>query len=101
MGAQRRAIGPALDENQALRVLRILAHLVRDTAGLGARAPHVLQAQAQRFRKLPVLQDHAADDENHGRILLVQGRAAELLALLKRDDRDAFDAKLRIFQGYP
>lgn len=31
----------------------------------------------------------------------VQGRAAELLTLLKRDDRDAFDAKLRIFQGYP
>ena len=31
----------------------------------------------------------------------VQGRAGELLALLKRDDRDAFDVKLRTFQGYP
>ena len=31
----------------------------------------------------------------------VQGRAMELLALLKRGDHDAFDAKLRTFQGYP
>ncbi len=31
----------------------------------------------------------------------VQGRAAELLALLKRNDRDAFESKLRSFQGYP
>lgn len=31
----------------------------------------------------------------------VQGRAGELLALLRRGDRDAFDAKLRTFQGYP
>jgi tetratricopeptide (TPR) repeat protein len=31
----------------------------------------------------------------------VQTRAAELLTLLKRDDRDAFESKLRIFQGYP
>lgn len=31
----------------------------------------------------------------------VQGRATELLTLLKRDDRDAFDAKLHTFQGYP
>jgi len=31
----------------------------------------------------------------------VQGRAAELLTLLKRNDRDAFEAKLRTFQGYP
>ncbi|MEP6831538.1 MAG: hypothetical protein ABI963_14445 [Rhizomicrobium sp.] len=31
----------------------------------------------------------------------VQGRAAELLMLLKRGDRDAFEAKLRAFQGYP
>jgi hypothetical protein len=31
----------------------------------------------------------------------VQGRAAELLMLLKRNDRDAFETKLRSFQGYP
>jgi hypothetical protein len=31
----------------------------------------------------------------------VQGRAGELLTLLKRNDRDTFDTKLRIFQGYP
>lgn len=31
----------------------------------------------------------------------VQGRAAELLMLLKRDDRNAFETKLRAFQGYP
>ena len=31
----------------------------------------------------------------------VQSRAQELLTLLKRNDRDAFDAKLRTFQGYP
>ncbi len=31
----------------------------------------------------------------------VQGRAAELLTLLKRGDRDAFETKLRAFQGYP
>jgi hypothetical protein len=31
----------------------------------------------------------------------VQGRATELLALLKRNDRDAFESKLRSFQGYP
>jgi tetratricopeptide (TPR) repeat protein len=31
----------------------------------------------------------------------VQGRAAELLTLLKLGDRDAFEAKLHIFQGYP
>lgn len=31
----------------------------------------------------------------------VQTRAGELLALLKRGDHDAFDAKLRTFQGYP
>lgn len=31
----------------------------------------------------------------------VQGRATELLALQKHGDGDAFDAKLRLFQGYP
>ncbi len=31
----------------------------------------------------------------------VQGRATELLTLLKRGDHDAFEAKLRVFQGYP
>lgn len=31
----------------------------------------------------------------------VQGRAQELLTLLKRGDSDGFDAKVRIFQGYP
>jgi len=31
----------------------------------------------------------------------VQGRASELLALLKRGDHDAFETKLRAFQGYP
>lgn len=42
---------------------------------------------------------HAAPETAYEKF--VQGRAAELLALLKRDDRDAFDAKLRTFQGYP
>jgi hypothetical protein len=31
----------------------------------------------------------------------VQTRAKELLILSKRGDRDAFDAKVRVFQGYP
>jgi tetratricopeptide (TPR) repeat protein len=31
----------------------------------------------------------------------VQGRAVELSMLLKRGDSDAFETKLRIFQGYP
>lgn len=31
----------------------------------------------------------------------VQGRAGEMLALLRRGDRDAFDARIRAFQGYP
>jgi len=31
----------------------------------------------------------------------VSGRAQELLTLMKREDSDAFDAKLRTFQGYP
>ncbi|MES2255124.1 MAG: hypothetical protein V4559_08790 [Pseudomonadota bacterium] len=31
----------------------------------------------------------------------VQGRAAELLTLLKRGDRETFEIKLRAFQGYP
>src|SRR5262249_28951134 len=31
----------------------------------------------------------------------VQGRAGELLELLKRSDRDAFEVKLRTYQGYP
>jgi hypothetical protein len=31
----------------------------------------------------------------------VATRARELLALLKRSDQEAFDAKLRTFQGYP
>jgi len=31
----------------------------------------------------------------------VQGRANELLTLLKRGDQDAFESKLRTFQGYP
>jgi tetratricopeptide (TPR) repeat protein len=31
----------------------------------------------------------------------VQGRASELLTLLKRGDRQAFDEKVRIYQGYP
>ena len=30
-----------------------------------------------------------------------QTRAGELLTLLKRGDRDAFDEKVRIYQGYP
>lgn len=42
---------------------------------------------------------HAAPETAYEKF--VQGRATELLALLKRDDRNAFDAKLRIFQGYP
>jgi tetratricopeptide (TPR) repeat protein len=31
----------------------------------------------------------------------IQGRAKELLILSRRGDRDVFDAKVRIFQGYP
>jgi hypothetical protein len=31
----------------------------------------------------------------------VQARAKELLILSRRGDRDAFDAKVRVFQGYP
>ena len=31
----------------------------------------------------------------------VQARAGELLTLLRRGDRDAFDARVRAFQGYP
>ena len=42
---------------------------------------------------------HATPETNYEKF--VQGRAQELLTLLKRDDSDAFDAKLRIFQGYP
>ena len=42
---------------------------------------------------------HAAPETAYEKF--VQGRAIELLALLKRGDRDAFDAKLRTFQGYP
>jgi len=42
---------------------------------------------------------HAAPETAYEKF--VQGRAQELLILLKRDDRDAFEAKLRTFQGYP
>lgn len=42
---------------------------------------------------------HAAPETAYEKF--VQGRASELLALLKRGDSDAFEAKLRIFQGYP
>jgi len=42
---------------------------------------------------------HAAPETAYEKF--VQGRAAELLMLLKRNDRDAFETKLRSFQGYP
>jgi len=42
---------------------------------------------------------HAAPETTYEKF--VQGRAEELLAILKRGDREAFDAKLRTFQGYP
>ena len=42
---------------------------------------------------------HASPETTYEKF--VQGRAGELLALLKRADRDAFDTKLRVFQGYP
>ncbi|MBN9545567.1 MAG: hypothetical protein J0I19_08835 [Alphaproteobacteria bacterium] len=42
---------------------------------------------------------HAAPETAYEKF--VQGRAQELLILLKRDDRDAFETKLRTFQGYP
>jgi hypothetical protein len=31
----------------------------------------------------------------------VQTRAGELLALLKQGDREVFDEKVRVYQGYP
>ena len=42
---------------------------------------------------------HAAPETAYEKF--VQGRASELLALLKRGDSDAFEARLRTFQGYP
>ncbi|HXS05633.1 MAG TPA: hypothetical protein VN723_02495 [Rhizomicrobium sp.] len=42
---------------------------------------------------------HAAPETTYEKF--VQGRANELLMLLKRGDHDAFDARLRMFQGYP
>ena len=31
----------------------------------------------------------------------MQGRAGDLLALLRRGDDDSFDARVRKYQGYP
>jgi hypothetical protein len=42
---------------------------------------------------------HAAPETAYEKF--VQSRAGDLLALLKRGDRDAFDEKVRIYQGYP
>ena len=42
---------------------------------------------------------HAAPETAYEKFM--QARAGELLALLKRGDRDAFDEKVRIYQGYP
>jgi hypothetical protein len=42
---------------------------------------------------------HAAPETAYEKF--VQGRAEALLALLKHGDREAFDEKVRIYQGYP
>ena len=42
---------------------------------------------------------HAAPETAYEKF--IQARAGELLALLKRNDRDAFDEKVRVYQGYP
>ncbi len=42
---------------------------------------------------------HAAPETAYEKF--IQARAGELLALLKRNDRDGFDEKVRVYQGYP
>ncbi len=45
MREQRGAVGPLLEENQLERIIAVDMHRMRDAAGLGARAVHMLETE--------------------------------------------------------
>jgi hypothetical protein len=65
MRRQRGLIGPFLHKDQAQRVFHVLVHRMGQAAGLGTRAPHMLQAQRQRLLQVLILQHHAARHDDH------------------------------------
>ncbi len=87
MGLFDRA-GRAAPRNVAVRYQIALSLAGLDPETYRGRVESELEAAA-----------HAAPETAYEKF--VQGRAEDLLALLKRGDRDAFDEKVRIYQGYP
>lgn len=66
-----------------------------------ALALAAFDANAYRPRVESELEQAAMDPPQTAYEKFIAARARELLALLKRGDNDAFETKLRAFQGYP
>ncbi len=66
MGADRGRIGPALEEVQLQRVLGIDIDAVLETAGLGAGAADVFEAEPQHLGAVRRGGDDMAGDDDHG-----------------------------------
>ena len=90
---ERGPVDPALEEDQAQAVVRIDGHPVLQTAGLGQRAGHVLEAQAaQRVERIGAGGEGSGDDEHGGALVDAGGHRSGA----GRDDTIARAAMHRI-----
>lgn len=65
MHLERWQILPFLHKNQTPRILGIVMHKVRHAPRLGARTPHMVEAQCESFLTASVQNESTTDDNNH------------------------------------
>jgi hypothetical protein len=94
-GASRQQ-GFALFDRAARAAPRNVAVRYQIALSLAGLDPDMYRARVESELDAAI---HAAPETSYEKF--VQTRAMELLALLKRGDREAFEDKLRVFQGYP
>ena len=80
-------------EDEARRVLDVAMHGVREAAGLGARAPHVRQAERERLVETAVLHDDAAGDDDQRTISRVSSRGGRFTSSACHHSRSSLTAR--------
>jgi len=62
---ERCLTGPLLNEHEALWILGVLVHGVRDTPGFRSRTLHVFLTKRESFGDTTAVRDHASKHKNH------------------------------------
>jgi hypothetical protein len=71
---QRGRIGPNLEKDEARRIFAVNLDAVMQTAGLGARAMHMLKADASQILEYGGVRDQIARHDDHARAPLFVAR---------------------------